>query len=950
MITLSRFALLVLVLCAGGRPLLGGASACLPDPQPAFAHEGSDLRPDPAIRYGRLDNGLRYALRAHPEPRGRASLRLLVEAGSIHETEAQRGLAHYLEHMAFNGSTHYPPGTLVEFFQRMGMSFGGDTNASTGFDRTLYLLELADTEQATLAEGLRIFADYAGELLLTPEEIDRERGVIISEERARDTVQFRLMVAQMRFLFGETLYPERLPIGLVSVIEAMQREDFVDFYDAWYRPELTSVIAVGDFDVDQVEALLRETFAGFAARAPARPLPDPGVVTAAEGLRTLYHHEPEAPGTLIGINTLVPHTPLPDSIARRLEPLARNVAHAMINRRFAELAKEEGAPFLSASASASDQFDLARRTSVTLNAHAANWEAALAVGEQELRRALHHGFDPAELAVVRAATLNNLEQAVRGAPTRRSRQLAEGIANDILNANVTLDPADVLALFGPALEALTVEDCLAALREAWAPAHRHVFVGGNVVLPAAEAAARIAAAYTAAAAVAVEAPPALATAAWAYTDFGPAGEVVHREHVADLDLTLVRFANGVKLNIKRTDFDAGRIFLTARVGDGQLSEPADQPGLAAFASGTFLAGGLGAHSTDDLTRLLAGRNVGVSFGVQADHLTFGGSTTADDLELQLQLLAARLTDPGYRPEAVRLAHRGMEQMYLGFRHTFNGPLALEVGPLLAGGDPRFGTPPREVLFSRTLDEVRAWLEPQLTAGDLEIGLVGDLDIEDAIAAVTRTLAALPPRAPREILPERLVVRFPAEPFAREFTIKTELSKALAVFYWPSADGIEVRQARRLSMLRAVLADRVRLRIRHELGLVYSASVGSTASNVYPDYGYFSGSMDIDPEKAAATIAAMRTLSEEIVTGGVTDDELERARLPILTGIRESVRTNNYWLNSVLARAQGQPEVMDWARHREQDFAGITREEIDTLARAFLPPDRMSHVIIQPAAP
>jgi zinc protease len=215
--------------------------------------------------------------------------------------------------------------------------------------------------------------------------------------------------------------------------------------------------------------------------------------------------------------------------------------------------------------------------------------------------------------------------------------------------------------------------------------------------------------------------------------------------------------------------------------------------------------------------------------------------------------------------------------------------------------------------------------------------------------VARTLGALPPRTPREIPTERLAVHFPAEPFALEFTIESELPKALAVFYWPSDDGIEVRQARRLSMLRSVLADRVRLRIRHELGLVYSASVGSTTSNVYPGYGYFSGSMNIDPGQAAATIEAVRTLSSEIVTEGVTADEIERARLPILTSIRESVRTNNYWLSSVLARAQGQPEVMDWARHRESDIAGITREEIDALARTYLQPDRMSHVIIQPAA-
>ena len=146
--------------------LLGALS--LSASAPRFAHEGSDLKPDPSARFGKLDNGLRYVVQRNAEPKGRASLRLLILAGSMHEEESQRGVAHFLEHMAFNGSRNFAPGTLVEFFQRMGMSFGGDTNASTGFDRTLYLLELPETSEATLAEGLRVFGDYASGLLLAP--------------------------------------------------------------------------------------------------------------------------------------------------------------------------------------------------------------------------------------------------------------------------------------------------------------------------------------------------------------------------------------------------------------------------------------------------------------------------------------------------------------------------------------------------------------------------------------------------------------------------------------------------------------------------------------------------------------------------------------------------------------------------------------------------------------
>ena len=186
---------------------------------PVFAQEASDLKPDPAAVWGRLPNGLRYVVLPNKEPQGRASLRLVVGSGSLYETEAQRGLAHFLEHMAFNGSTHYAPGTLVEFFQRMGMSFGGDTNAYTSFDSTVYMLELPNTQAATLAEGFQVFADYAGGLLLETKEIDKERGIILAEKRTRDSVEYRTSVAEYEFLLGDSLFPKRMPIGLAEIIE-----------------------------------------------------------------------------------------------------------------------------------------------------------------------------------------------------------------------------------------------------------------------------------------------------------------------------------------------------------------------------------------------------------------------------------------------------------------------------------------------------------------------------------------------------------------------------------------------------------------------------------------------------------------------------------------------------------------------------------------------------------
>lgn len=933
---LRRFGLLVVVLFAVT------LRAALPFPQ-----EHSDLRPDPAVRWGTLPNGLRYAVMANPEPKARASLRLLVLAGSLNEADDQRGLAHFLEHMAFNGSTHYAPNTLVEFFQRMGMSFGGDTNASTSFDQTLYQLELPDTRAATLHEGLQVFADYAGGLLLTPAMIEKERGIILSEKRTRDDVGYRTVLATSEFLLAGTRLPLRQPIGLTDVIEHAPRERFVEFWNTWYRPELMAVIAVGDFDPAAVEKQIAAAFSGLKPRAPAAPPPDLGrVAPAAKAVRAFYHAEPEAPATTVSLSVVTPFAGEPDNAANRLKYLPRLLAHAMLNRRLAILAKKEDAPFVGASADAGESFDLYREASLNVSCKAGQWPAALAVGEQELRRALTHGFQPAELREVTANVLNGLEQAVKTAPTRHSDELAFTLAQSLVDRQVFTTPADDLALYRPALARVTVADCLDALRATWAGVPPAVLVTGNAAIPG-DAAAAIVAAYEKSRATPVAAPEALSDLSWGYTDFGAPGRVVQRTQVADLGITLVTFANGVRLNLKQTDFEAGVISLGVRVGSGQLTEPPAQPGLAAFASATFTAGGLGRHSADDLRRILAGRTVGVGFNVGGDALQLAGATNREDLLLELQLVAAHLTDPGYRPEALRQVRKRIEQLYLSFDHTTSGPLTLEVERRLANGDPRFGLPARDVLLARNFDETRAWLAPQLAHGAMEVAIVGDLDVDATIDAVARTLGALPARAPREPLVDLRKVSYPKKPFNLNYTVETEIPKGLVALFWPTTDARDVSRTRRLNLLASVLNDRLRVKVREEIGGAYDPGADSAPSDIYPGYGFMTASITVDPARAQPIADAAVALAADLSAHGVTEDELTRAREPMLTAVRESLRDNAYWL-TVLARAQEQPERLDWARTREADIKAVTTADLAALAKAYLDAGHVFRVTVLPA--
>jgi zinc protease len=929
--------LALVLLAAAAGPL----RAAIPFPQ-----EGSDLRPDPAATFGTLPNGIRYVVMPNHEPRGRASLRLLVLAGSFEENEDQRGLAHFLEHMAFNGSTHYPPGTLVEKLQRLGMGFGADTNASTSFDHTIFQLELPDNTPATLAEGLQILADYGGGLLIEPRMIDKERGIILSEKRTRDSVDYRSFVAQLGFVYEGTRLPDRLPIGLSPVIEKSGREPFVDFYNTWYRPENFVVVVVGDIDGPSIVRQIAGGFSAIAPRAPERAPVRMGSPPDFTGIRTLYHVEPEAPDTQIAIESVIPYPKPPDTAAVEIRDVLRSLAVEMLNRRLSILSKKDGAPFTRAEASVDEAFGLYRESSIEVHCRADQWGAALGVAEQELRRALKLGFRPDELREEVADYRNDLEQAVKTASTRRSEDLAGEIADSLVERDVFTSPADDLKLLGPVLDRLTPGDCADALRNAWSAPGRFVFVSGNAAIPG-DAGAALASAYAASQSVAVGATGAEASLDWAYSSFGPPGSVAARSRVDDLDFTEITLANGVRLNLKKTSFEANTIHVHARLGTGQLTEPASEPGLATFASLTFSAGGLGKHSIDDLQRILAGKTVGSDFTAGQDAFVLAGDTDREDLPLEFQLLTASISDPGYRPEALRIARKRIEAAYLGFEHTERGPLEIDVPRLLASGDPRFGLPRKDEMMALNLDELRAWLAPQLSAGAIEVTVVGDFDADAVVDAAARTLGTLPARAPRAALDELRRVSFPAKPFTRDFPIDTRIPKSVIELYWPTADAMDIHRARRLNLLAEVLSDRLRVRLREQLGSTYAPEAESSASDIFPGYGYISASALVDPAKSGEIEDAMAAVAGDLQGKGATQDELDRAKNPILTAIRESERTNQYWIR-VLSRAQERPEVLDWARSRREDFQKITMSDVDLLAAAYLDPSRASRVVVHPA--
>ena len=581
----------VLALCLGLPSALPLAAR---EPLPPWPVPGDgELVPDPSIVWGRLPNGLRYAVLPNATPPGRVSLRLLIEAGSLMEEDDQRGLAHFLEHMAFKGSTNLPPGDLIRFLQRAGLAFGADTNARTGFDSTVYQLDLPRNDPGLLGESLGILSDYQGRLLLGTEQIESERGVILSEKRVRDTPNGRSFEAMLDFLLPGTRHAAREPIGLEEVIRTAPRERFVEFYRDWYTPERSVLVVAGNVQPATVVPMIEARFGGLAQ--PAEALADPEFTApAARGLDAQAFTDPGLP-TTISLNFVQPFDHRPDSLATQRRQLLEVLAGSMLERRLDSLGRQAGAPFARAAVGASDLSPEARIATVRFATTPEDWPAALAAGEQELRRALEHGFSPAELAEQLAIYRSQLQAAAARASTRESANLADALVEAVVDERVFSSPATDLAVFEELAQGVQPAEVDRALQDLWGTGEPQIFLSGPMQL--ADARAEILSAYHASRAVAVAAPAAWAAATFAYHEFGQPSGVARTERIDDLDITRVTFGNGVQLDFKRTTFEADTIEVGVRFGSGRVGLPLDRPGLGSLAGHGFIDGDSGATAS-----------------------------------------------------------------------------------------------------------------------------------------------------------------------------------------------------------------------------------------------------------------------------------------------------------------------------------------------------------------
>jgi len=931
--------IIALVLLASVSGLPGQAAAAETAAAPVSRVDGwgrplTDIPADPAVTYGRLPNGMKYAIRANSTPKGTASIRLYFDVRSVAESERARGLAHFIEHMAFNGTTHVPEGEMMKILERQGLRFGPDTNAMTSFDSTIYMLELPKADEQRLDTAFFLLREVASEIKFDPEAVDRERGVILSEKRSRENFQLRRIVRNIEFHMPLAKVATRLPIGTEEVLKSATAAELSDLYRRYYRPENATLVIVGDVDPKQVEAKLRAKFTDWTGKGPAGAEPDKGRVDFARPADFASFTDP-AVETSAMLTVERPWDDPADTLAQRRHITIRQIGLALLSRRLDKIANAPGSKIISGAAQEAPGRDLAWSATVSAVAKDGEWKSALTTIEQELRRAIRHGFNQSELDVQLADIDGSLEDSAQRANTRTNPGLAQSILGIVDDNDFITTPQFRLEFFRKVKPTITVAEVNAEFRKLWTGSRPLVFVTDKKEVTR----TALAAAFDTSRKVAVLPMKDSGNAKFAYDSFGPAGKVVADRRIEDLGIRELRFANNVRLNIKKTDFEKGSIRYSIRLAGGQLALPADKPGLASMVSMLSGIGALEKHSAEELKQIMAGHNVQIGFAVSDDAIVSGGTTSPRDLALQMKLSAAFLTHPGYREEAETRWESLVPVIEAQAKATPQSVAQMKLPAVLANDDPRFGFPDEDVLKQRKLAEAKALLAPLLASAPIEIAIVGDVDEAAVIDAVAHTFGALPERelqAPAYAEARKVSFRNAAAPVT--LTHKGDPDQALLAIAWPTDDDDDLSRVVGLNLLAEVMKLELTDTLREKLGATYSPAASSFASDVFDNFGYVLAATTLAPDKIEEVEKAVASIVDELRSAPVSDDLLTRARNPNLERIDRQERENPYWL-AIMEDAQTNPERLERHRKRKAVYASITPEELQRLAREYLTPDK-----------
>lgn len=901
----------------------------------AWLFKGSDITPDLNWHFGTLPNGLRYAVRRNGVPPGQVSIRVRMDVGSLYEDDTQLGYAHFMEHLVFRGSTYVADNEAKRTWQRFGASFGTDTNAETSFTQTLFKLDLPAATPASVDESLKILSGMMAGPTFDDKVVNSERPVVEAEQREAPGPQVHYGDAMRATLFAGQPFATRAPIGTVKTLEAATAASLRAFHDKWYRPERAVVIISGDIDPVLLESLVDKNFADWKGRGPNPADPDFGTpATRQPATGTLV--EPGLP-TLVSTAVLRPWHFNADLVLFNQKRLVDLMAVQIINRRLESRARAGGS-FIAASISLDDVSRSVNGTFVTIQPVGNNWEQALRDVRAIIADAMTNPPSRAELdrelGVYDSAMKTQVDTARVEAGSAQADNMVGAL--DIRETVAAPDVSYKIFTDARAKGMFTPASILASTQRVFQGDAMRAFVSTQT--PDAAAGTKLAAALSAD--VSKLAPKRNALAAVDFSKLpalGPMGTVVSRESIPDLEMEKIVFANGVRLMLYANSAETNRVYVRVRWGRGYGALPANRASPAWSGDFALVASGIGSIGQEQLDQLTSGRRLGMDFSIDDDAFMLAAVTSPADYKDQLRLLADKLGAPGWDPSPVVRAKAMVGSSYATLGSSPDGVLNRDLEYYLHDKDSRWGLPPAAAVTALTPARFKAFWQPLLATGPVEVQVFGDVKAEDAIAAVAQTFGALKPRAAAAAAPPP--VRFPAHnaaPVVRTHTGQEE--QAVALIAWPTGGGVDgVAEGRKLDILAQVFTDRLFDRLRTESGASYSPSVSSNWPVGAPGGGRIMAVGQVPPGKTDLFFRLAREIAADLVKNPISGDELQRVKEPMQQFVLRASTGNTFWIQ-LLGGATYDPRRVASARSILRDYQSVTAAEVQAVAAKYLRSD------------
>jgi zinc protease len=901
---------------------------------------------DSAVRTATLPNGIKYFVRKNSRPAGRVALRLAVKAGSLHEADDQLGLAHLVEHMAFNGSAHFKPGELVSYFESIGSRLGPHVNAYTSFDETVYMFDVPTDKKETVTKAVTALADVAGGLSLTPQEVDKERGVVIEEWRGGLGAQSRIRDKQFPILFHDSRYATRLPIGKPEILRNAPAARLRAFYDAWYRPELMAVVAVGDFDTAEMEQAIKTAFSPVTARAPKAPEPDRKVPLHQQPLVSVVS-DPEVTQSSVSIVRKRQREGDQRVADYRRDLVGRTIDH-MMDERFGELEEKPDAKFLGAGVSGGGLSRDVSTFTMTARVEDGKLEDGIGVLATEALRVREFGFSASELDRAKKWMESFYERAYSERDKSESGSFAQEYVNHFLEGEPSPGIEYEYRLVKQLLPTITEADASTMARSLLGDDSRVILATSpqksGVKVPSES---ELQAALTAATATRVTAWADAGTTRPLMERAPTAGTVASRRTIDDLGVTIARLSNGVDVWLKPTDFKNDQIvFSMAAPGGSSLAPPADfvEASLATALVNTAGAGGLKAT---DLQRVLTGKLVSARPFITLSLHGIAGSSAPAQLETALQLLYQELTAPGADAESFALlkkqlsaavANRGQSpgQVFGEKLSQVNSSNHYTAQPL---------TPERVNALDRE-KMIGFYRERFANAADFTFFMVGAFKVDEVLPLLAQYVGSLPSTGKATSTFKDVALHFPTSAQQARVEIGREPrgQTVISFFADPSIDPMEQEK---IIAATTVLDIALRDILREDLGQTYTVGVGLAQPLPQRGGGHIQVRFGAAPENLAAMTARVMQEIKRLQAEGPSADLTSRAKETARRGYETALKTNDYWLGrlqTVKIYDRDPGEILT----RNQRIDAITPQVLQDVFKQYFPVDRSTIVTLVPA--